>query len=212
MDQKDASRWLLEYGPVFMGAGVWALARYPEELKWASNLYAQAFAPLAGVYDEWTRLPGYDEALMGSLDEIRTPPSRIIDVACGTGFAAMLIKRQFPEAQVTGIDISQEMVDVASHNATREGLDIDFAVGDSSALDFEAGTFDLAVVNNSLIYPQELLRLVSKRGRVVVAWSFGGPWVAMAWKTLAPKFEAAGADHVWGERRGPGFYAVARKA
>lgn len=208
----DLTKKALTYGPAFVGAGIWLLARYPEQLKWAEDGYAKSFGAIATLYDEWTNVDGYGEAFDEAIDETRATPKRILDLATGTGFAAKRLARRFPDAEVVGIDLSEEMIAVAQHQVVAEDLNIRFEVMDSRDLDFTDETFDLVTLLNSIAYPEEMLRVLKPSGRAVVAYSFAGPWVAMAWPALQTRFEAAGAEYVWGSRAGSGFYGVARKA
>ena len=60
----------------------------------------------------------------------------ILDAGCGSGVVAQaLVDNGF---QVTGIDISQKMIDIARHRTP----EADFRVGDMTALEFDTKTFD----------------------------------------------------------------------
>jgi len=205
-------RAALKYGPAIVGAGVWGFARHPEKLGWAAGGYAKAFGLLSAVYEEWTKVEGYGEALDAALEEVRNPPATALDLATGTGYAAGEVRRRFPSARITGVDISEEMVAIASHQAMADGSDSVFQVADSQDLPFEDGGFDLVTIQNSIVWPEEMMRVTAPGGRAVVVYSFGGPWVKLAWKSLAERFEKAGAEYTWGDVAGCGFYGVARKS
>lgn len=64
---------------------------------------------------------------------------RILDVACGTG----LNFRFFPStSEITAIDLSQRMLDVAHRKATDLNLNVQTQVMDAQKLDFADGSFD----------------------------------------------------------------------
>lgn len=73
-------------------------------------------------------------------------PGKIIDVATGTGDLAIAALRLKPD-KVTGIDISGEMLSIAREKIARLGYGeiIEFAQGDSGAITFAEGTYDVAM-------------------------------------------------------------------
>ncbi|RPI24134.1 MAG: methyltransferase domain-containing protein [Acidobacteria bacterium] len=73
--------------------------------QWDPNLYLQ-FA------DERTQ-PAIDLAARVALDQ----PHRIIDIGCGPGNSAAVLRRRWPSAQVTGLDSSAEMIERARRDA-----------------------------------------------------------------------------------------------
>jgi ubiquinone/menaquinone biosynthesis C-methylase UbiE len=71
----------------------------------------RAFLPAAGhdfllpIYDPFTKLFGFDQARRVLLDQAALQPShRVLDVGCGTGTLAVLIKRLYPSIDVVGLD------------------------------------------------------------------------------------------------------------
>lgn len=68
-------------------------------------------------------------------------PVRILDLATGSGDLALAIKRRLPQAHVTGVDFSPEML----ANARRKGLE-DTIVADALQLPFADGSFDCVTV------------------------------------------------------------------
>lgn len=78
----------------------------------------------------------------------RLKPARILDVATGTGdFAIQLHKSLHPE-HITGIDLSQGMLDEARRKVKEKSLEqsITFEQGDCMALEMQDGTFDAVTV------------------------------------------------------------------
>ena len=202
----------LTYGPAFLAPAIWAFANYPNEMGWVAGAYGKTFGVLASLYEDWTKIEGYGEALNRALEEIRTPPAAALDVATGTGFVARILKSRFPQTRVTGVDITSSMISIAQHQSVADGLDIDFQVADSAELPFEDEEFDLVILQNSIPYAEELMRVTAPGGRALVVFSFGGPWVNLVWPSLGKRFEQAGAEYLWAATEGPGFYGVARKS
>ena len=78
----------------------------------------------------------------------RLSPTRILDVATGTGdFAIQLFKSLHPQ-HITGIDLSQGMLDEACRKVKEKGLEknISFELGDCMALEMEDESFDAVTV------------------------------------------------------------------
>jgi ubiquinone/menaquinone biosynthesis C-methylase UbiE len=75
----------------------------------------------------------------------QTPPGgHVLDVAPGPGFCAIEIARYGPYA-VTGLDISASFVRIARENAAREGVTVDFQLGNASQMPFADRSFDFVV-------------------------------------------------------------------
>ena len=77
-------------------------------------------------------------------------PSDILDIATGTGDVAFRLASNYPESAVTGVDLSRGMLDIAKAKLKEmpEKMQrrIAFEPGDSLALQFANGTFDLITV------------------------------------------------------------------
>ncbi|WP_446741888.1 class I SAM-dependent methyltransferase [Silvibacterium acidisoli] len=72
-----------------------------------------------------------------------TPGLKVLDVACGTGNTAIPAARA--GADVTGLDIVQEMLDQARERARAEELTISFDLGDAEDLPYPDASFDLVM-------------------------------------------------------------------
>ncbi len=94
----------------------------------------------------------------------RVQERSILDVGTGTGRAARLFARG--GALVTGVDASEQMLDVARQRAAAEGLDIDFRAGDAHALAFPDRSFDVAVSLRVLMHTPEWRTCIGELCRV----------------------------------------------
>ncbi|MDS4029029.1 MAG: methyltransferase domain-containing protein [Candidatus Contendobacter sp.] len=65
----------------------------------------------ARLYDatRWSFLFGRT-ALIQSITRLSPPPRRILEVGCGTGGSLFQLARQFPDAAMTGLDLSSDML------------------------------------------------------------------------------------------------------
>ncbi|MBR6829486.1 MAG: peptide chain release factor N(5)-glutamine methyltransferase [Paludibacteraceae bacterium] len=55
---------------------------------------------------------------------------KVLDIGTGSGCIAIGLKKAHHEWQVTGIDISEEAIEVAKENAKRNGVEVEFKVAD----------------------------------------------------------------------------------
>ncbi len=108
------------------------------------------FSGIADVYDRM------NHALSLGLDRrwrriaVRsagTSPTRILDLACGTGDMSLELASAFPDASVCGVDFTPAMLEIAKGKCAGEGR-IELLEGDAMALPFgrdgDERTFDLA--------------------------------------------------------------------
>ena len=117
------------------------------------------------------------EALMplgAALDRLAETPRRVLDLGTGTGKAARVVAKRFPQAEVVGVDLSPAMIEEARRLLPTEVSGrVRFEVADASRLPFEDGAFDLVVLLNMIPFFEELARVTASGGRLVFASSFG---------------------------------------
>src|SRR5690348_701047 len=68
---------------------------------------------------------------------------KVLDVGCGAGTAS--IAAACAGADVTGIDIAQNLIDQAIANGKQAGVTARFEVGDAEDLPFEDSSFDVVM-------------------------------------------------------------------
>lgn len=106
-------------------------------------------------------------------------PTAVGDLGTGTGLLALGLTQRYPDAAVTGFDLSPAMIAEASgHAACRPtavalGRRLRFLVADSSSLPVAAGSFDLIVLSNTPVFFREAARVLRPGGFAVVAFSHG---------------------------------------
>lgn len=119
------------------------------------------------------------EALCEAVDPHAT--DRVLDVACGSGTAALVAARRYCE--VTGIDYVAALIDRARAQATASGLEADFRVADAQDLPFDDDSFDfiLSVYGVQFAPDQEkaareMLRVCTPGGKVGLATPIPKGW------------------------------------
>ncbi len=78
----------------------------------------------------------------------RLKPTRILDLATGTGDLAINMAKRIPEAHIMGVDLSENMLAVAAEKVRRQGLDDHIVLyqGDAENLDLNDGVVDVVTV------------------------------------------------------------------
>jgi ubiquinone/menaquinone biosynthesis C-methylase UbiE len=109
----------------------------------------RTFMPAAGrdlflpLYDPLTTLLGIASFHRLLVEHAGlTPHFRVLDVGCGTGTLAVMIKREHPTIDVVALDPDGKALARARHKANRAGVSIQFDRGFSDALPYERGVFD----------------------------------------------------------------------
>ena len=100
--------------------------------------------------------------------------SRILEVAPGPGYLAIEIARRGSYA-ITGLDISKTFVEIATANARRASVEVDFRHGNASAMPFADDTFDLILCRaafKNFSQPveamDEMYRVLKPQGRALI--------------------------------------------
>jgi ubiquinone/menaquinone biosynthesis C-methylase UbiE len=151
--------------------------------------------------------PGRTQALRAAIEEL-DPPKRILEIGTGTGSGAAILKARFPGAQITGVDLSPEMVRIAQAKV----LGVTFESADASRLPFPDASFDLVAQNNVPVYFSELARVTAPGGRILITSTFGPatPYYTPH-KVLRKRFGKLGFSGLRSEQSPPGDWFLATK-
>lgn len=107
------------------------------------------------------------------LEEVRKEPfSDLLDAGCSTGAMLGMFKKDCPDKNYTGIDLSEKMIEAAK----KKKLDgVRFVAGDCENLPFEENSFDVVTCSMSFHhYPnpekffQSLHRVLHPGGRLIL--------------------------------------------
>ena len=133
----------------------------------------RTFDRFAEHYDDWFKtglgkyVLYYEKELVLELAAPK-PGDKVLDIGIGTGIFAVELRKYGTE--ITGIDVSERMLDIARS----KGL-TNVAVGDAVSLDFPDESFDIVISITALEFIKEyekaiseMVRVCKKGGRVVV--------------------------------------------
>jgi SAM-dependent methyltransferase len=114
---------------------------------------------------------------------------RVLDLGCGTGTLALMVKRTQPEAQVVGLEVDPAALKLAWAKARKYGLEVGLDLGTALQLPYRDGAFHRVLVSLVLhhLTPQdraralkEVLRVLAPGGQLHVV-DFGPPAGPLAW-------------------------------
>lgn len=91
---------------------------------------------------------------------------RVLEIAPGPGYFCIELAK-LGSFDITGLDISRSFVAIARENAERAGLQIDFRVGNASAMPFEDGTFDFTFCQAAFKNFTEPVKAITEMHRVL---------------------------------------------
>ena len=112
--------------------------------------------------------------LEAALDSLESPPARVLDLGTGTGRAAFLLARRYPEAEVVGVDIAPAMLAEARRLTPPELAGrVRFEGADAERLSYSDASFDLVSLANMIPFFPELARVTAPGGAVVFSFSGG---------------------------------------
>lgn len=137
------------------------------------------------VMDTWEESVAYDamdfEAVNRAFAELALTlapaTGRVLDAGTGTARIPILLCQMSPRLEVTGIDLSKNMLLIGEQNVQRANLQIQIKLeyGDAKQLHYPDGQFDL-VISNSLIHHlpdplpflRELKRVLKPQGGILL--------------------------------------------
>jgi SAM-dependent methyltransferase len=146
-----------------------------EPLDWADGDYARTAAELAPVAAAMVDFAGVREE------------DRVLDVACGTGNAALVAAAR--GAQVTGVDPAVGLLEQAETRAREQGVPAIWIAGAAEDLPVPGDAFDVALSVFGVIFSPEPVRAASEMTRAVRS---GGTVALTGWKPAGPISAAGG--------------------
>ena len=105
----------------------------------------------------------WKRCLIQNLPEKTAP--RCVDLACGTGDITRLLASRFPAAQVTGLDLTPAMLEIAQKQTSNPR--IDFVEGSMAALPFADASVDIVTGSYALRNAPDLDQTLGEIARVL---------------------------------------------
>jgi ubiquinone/menaquinone biosynthesis C-methylase UbiE len=200
-----------------IGKGITRLvARFPRTWPVLRPLVTRFFDNLAPVWDERVKpdAPEHLAALVEPVDRIQAPPARALDLGTGTGAGALWLARRFPEAKVTGVDISEPMIEKARAKLPDDLAGrVVFQVADADRLPFGDGSFDLVTQISVPVFFDEVSRVLAPGGHVIVVSSLGAktPFHTPE-ATVRKRFASRGVETLATGSAGQGTFLLGRRS
>jgi len=92
-----------------------------------------------------------------------------LDIGSGSGKLAIAFAEMFPGVKVTGLDLSDIVLEMARDNAQKAGVSsrVSFEKGDAEDMPFDDGTFNLVISSSTLHLLNNPLRMFDEIQRVL---------------------------------------------
>lgn len=96
---------------------------------------------------------------------------KILDVGCGFGGTAIVLARNFPDSEVTGIDLSEPLLQRAELAARSANLDkrVRFEKADVQQIPYAEDSFDVVLNLNMVHLVEDPIRMLNEIERVLTA-------------------------------------------
>lgn len=154
-----------------------AAVKQRQQLTWSAGDYAEVGTTLQIIAED----------LCEAVD--LRPGTRVLDIATGSGNAALAAARRF--ADVIGVDYVPALLERGRGRAEAAGLPVDFRDGDAEDLAFADGSFDVVLSTLGVMFApnqertaQELIRVCRPGGKIGLAnWTPDG-FIGAVFRTI----------------------------
>jgi ubiquinone/menaquinone biosynthesis C-methylase UbiE len=147
--------------------------RIPHNAKLTAHQIQNAYDEIA---DQYEKRVWFDQHILGVArlrkKLLSKATGKILEVACGTGQNFPLFA---PNSEITGVDLSLGMLEIAKENAAKHGLTVNLAVMDAEKLELPDGAFDTVVSTlSTCTFPnpikalQEIKRVCRPNGLILL--------------------------------------------
>lgn len=95
------------------------------------------------------------EELVQLILQNHTGKMKVLDLGTGSGCIAISLALEWAEAEVSALDISEQALSIAKHNATKYAAKLNFIKADVLQKDLHLGQYDLMVSNPPYVLEKE---------------------------------------------------------
>lgn len=148
--------------------------------------------------DRIGRFLGGDRATLNAFKSLKSPPGTILDVGCGGGLFTLRLAKYFPNAMITGLDISSEAISFAKESLSQANppmRNVQFILSETPELNNPPNQFD--VITSTLVChhlsDEELISFLKKtcqiaKQAVIINDLHRHPLATFGFAALAPLF------------------------
>ncbi len=154
--------------------------------KWAEGYYKRNVKSIQKIGKRYA----------GLLKDSGFHSGRILDAGCGFGTVAIELAAEFPNSEITGIDLGEPLLELAQTLAEQAGASkqITFLKGDVQEIEFQDDSFDVVIstfmvhiVEKPIRMLNEIERVAKPDGRVMVS-DLRRSWLGVVEKKLGTAF------------------------
>jgi len=116
--------------------------------------HGYSFLPAAGHhfltpwYDSFSALLGLGRGFKTKVVEAAgiVDGASVLDLACGTGLTALLVKQRYPRCAVTGLDVDPNILKIAGRHMAKAGVSgVDLVCAPAEKTGLEGASFDVVI-------------------------------------------------------------------
>lgn len=136
----------------------------------------QAYDFIVEDYDDYMKRTNHTNAQRRIIELLKSEiDGEVIDIGTGTGIIAITVAKKIPNSRVTGIDLSEKMIEGAKSNAEENRVSVDFLVNDAEQINFPDKKFDIVMcclgmlwfVNKEMVL-KEMMRICKNSGKIIL--------------------------------------------
>jgi len=129
-------------------------------------------------------IPNYKEmidSLIRSIPFESSKPIKVLDLGCGTGNITKEVKKRYPQAHVTCVDLAENMIEIAQYKLA-EYEDIEYHVADLRDFQYGEDNYDLIISSLAMHHLQTDEEKIVIYQKIYDALTNGGVFLTHQWR------------------------------